>query len=70
VTTENIEISSTEHKAHKKVERIGGERALIRAHNKKRKWIEHTLEGDSLLRIVIEKENDDVLDAGICIWKA
>jgi len=40
------------------MERILEERALIRAHNKegKRKWIGHTLEGDSRLRIIIERK--------------
>ena len=42
------------------MERIGEERALINAHSKKRKrkWIERTLEGDSLgplLRLAIER---------------
>jgi len=40
------------------MESIGEERALIRAHNKKekKKWIGHTLEGDSQLRILMERK--------------
>ena len=40
------------------MERIGEERALIKAHSKKRKrkWIGRTLEGDSLLRMAIVRK--------------
>jgi len=40
------------------MERIGEEIALINAHSKKRKrkWIGHTLKGDSLLRMAIERK--------------
>jgi len=40
------------------MKRIGEERALIRAQNKKekKKWIGHILEGDSQLRIAIERK--------------
>jgi len=40
------------------MERIGEERALICAHNKKekKKWIGHILEGDSQIRIVVERK--------------
>ena len=64
------------------MERIGEERALVNAHRKKRKrkWVGHTLKGDSLLRMVNERkwrngqeedETDDaVMNADRYIWKA
>ena len=38
------------------MEKIGEEGALINALDKKRKWIGRTLEGDSLLRMAIERK--------------
>ena len=50
------------HKAHKEVmEKIGEEHKKCAQQKIKNKWIGHTLEGDSQLRIVIEKY-DAVLD--------
>ena len=47
-----------EHKANKEVmEGNGEERALAHNKTRKRKWIGHTLEGDPLLRIVIERKS-------------
>ena len=68
-------VSWTEHKTNEEIlETIGEERSLIRTlKTRQKKWIGHTLRGESLLKTVIEamkkikrktKTNDAGLDDG------